>query len=389
MKKSIFLVLLLIGLLFTACGGGSSGGDEERILKEIKLSANKTTIKDDGKEEVTFSITCFDTDNNEYNADVKLYNGDNEVKGNTFSSKETGTFTFIAKSKDLTITSNSISIIVISDVIQNNNSMMKEYVYSNSSEEPFYYNLYEYNEKGLLIKNKKYKWFTVDSAFSLSDYIEYVYDENDRLIIEYSCYKSMELIEIIYTYEYNEKGNLVKSIINRKNTPNAETNLSDTYTNYYSVYEYDDNNNLIKEEGFVYSNNEWKSSSIVTYEYDNEDKLIKETIQLFVLGTFTRLYEYEDDKLIKIIQVNYGYDLYIYDEQNNLIQILDYEGNQLKTTTTYTYGKYNDFINDMVELQEQTQNYQGLYRKNYDIPFIENDRISENIIFSNKMRLKK
>lgn len=389
MKKSIFLVLLLIGLLFTACGGGSSGGDEERILKEIKLSANKTTIKDDGKEEVTFSITCFDTNNNEYNADVKLYNGDNEVKGNTFSSKETGTFTFIAKSKDLTITSNSISIIVISDVIQNNNSMMKEYVYANWGERPHHYNLYEYNEKGLLIKNKKYWWSTLNSIFYSDDYIEYVYDENDRLIIEYSAYQSMQNIYNIYTYEYNEKGNLIKRINNKKNTDNAETDLSDTYIDAYWVYEYDDNNNLIKEEYFYYLENEWKLLSTVTYEYDNKDKLIKENSVSSTLGSSTSLYEYEDDKLIKIIQVNYGYDLYIYDEQNNLIQILDYEGNQLKTTTTYTYGKYNDFIDDMVEFKQENQNYQGLYRKNYDIPFIENDRISENIIFSNKMRLKK
>lgn len=206
----------------------------------------------------------------------------------------------------------------------------------------------------------------------------------------------MQRVENIYTYEYNEKGNLVKRIKNKKNTDNAETDLSDTSIDYYWVYEYDDNNNLIKEEYFGYSNNESRLVRTITYEYDNKNKLIKESLLSYV-GTFTNFYEYDNNNnLIKIIQTYPGdenegdeYLEYTYDEYNNLIQIIDYYENKLYRTTTYTYGKYNDFIDDMVEFKQENQNYQGLYRKNYDIPFIENDRISENIIFSNKMRLKK
>lgn len=358
MKKSIFLVLLLISLLLTACGGGSSGGDEERILKEIKLSANKTTIKDDGKEEVTFSITCFDTDNNEYNADVKLYNGDNEVKGNTFSSKETGTFTFIAKSKDLTITSNSISIIVISDVIQNNNSMMKEYVYKHYDEKPSLYNLYEYNEKGLLIKTKRYQYTFGDGDYFYLNFIwEYEYNDDNRLIKQ-TRYRG-EFIESIFSYEYDNDGNIIKELEYKKNSITGEYDKLDTYREYT----YDDNNNLIKKEHCVASSND---KYLYLYEYDENNNLIKEDYYgLSITKQHSYFYEYdENNNLIKSFYSSKydNYYSYKYDENNNLIQITycvgeigewvdyGYEVGYIIETTTYTYGKYNDFINDMVEL---------------------------------------
>ena len=100
---------------------------------------------------------------------------------------------------------------------------------------------YEYNEAGLLVKEVEWSDGKADRG------IVYEYDEQGRLIKSTSS--SGRIITV--TYEYNEAGQLSK-----------ETNL---YSEYVTLYFYDEHGNMIREER--YSRLGKKLASRTTYTY--------------------------------------------------------------------------------------------------------------------------
>ena len=111
-----------------------------------------------------------------------------------------------------------------------------------SDKQTLYYSYtYEYNEAGLLVKEVEWSDGKADRV------VVYEYDEQGRVIKSTSS--SGRIITV--TYEYNEAGQLSK-----------ETNL---YSEYVTLYFYDEHGNMIREER--YSRLGKKLASRTTYTY--------------------------------------------------------------------------------------------------------------------------
>ena len=111
-----------------------------------------------------------------------------------------------------------------------------------SDKQTLYYSYtYEYNEAGLLVKEVEWSDGQADRV------VVYEYDEQGRLIKSTSSSGRI----ITTTYEYNEAGQLSK-----------ETNL---YSEYVTLYFYDEHGNMIREER--YSRLGKKLASRTTYTY--------------------------------------------------------------------------------------------------------------------------
>ncbi len=85
---------------------GEPENPEEPIVSPIVLSASKTTILDNGKDKVIFTVT---QDSVEITNSTKIYVGDNKLKLNVFTSTTAGTYIAYAmkdelKSNEITIT---------------------------------------------------------------------------------------------------------------------------------------------------------------------------------------------------------------------------------------------------------------------------------------------
>ncbi len=79
---------------------------QDTIVSAIVLSASKTTILNDGKDKVTFTVT---QDSVEITGETKIYVGDTKLRFNVFTSKTAGTYTAYAmkgevKSNEIVIT---------------------------------------------------------------------------------------------------------------------------------------------------------------------------------------------------------------------------------------------------------------------------------------------
>ncbi len=117
MKKltTLFMAVALLAVAFTACKPDDGGKGE---TKELKLSADTQTIKADGTDAVTFTVTYGD------NAvtDAKIMTGADELDGYTFTTTVVGEYKFVAiadgkTSNEITITAKepgTVSTLVLS-----------------------------------------------------------------------------------------------------------------------------------------------------------------------------------------------------------------------------------------------------------------------------------
>ena len=156
---------------------------------------------------------------------------------------------------------------------------------------------YDYNNDGKVSEYQRYmtiienmKTF-INSGYDMSGLItKYEYDESGNMIKSINSGMADESNDIIHTYEY-ENGKLISDT------------LEQGFFLIKDKYEYDDKGNLIKEElKNPFDNTE---SSLLLYTYNENDKIIEK-----------KLFQYEKNIPIP---TKYNRDTYEYDKNNNMI----------------------------------------------------------------------
>ena len=174
---------------------------------------------------------------------------------------------------------------------------------------------YIYDERGNLIKEEKeYIPASETETDDFISYVEYKYDENDRLIYEESV-SSPDGIDYYYRYTYDENG--------RKKT---ETFYNTENNKYDKEFFYNDNGIVIKEV-------ETRKSHTKTTEYtvNEHGDITKET----------QIIDYEGKKT----STEYTYE-YTYDENGKITQKYKVWPNQESDTTEYIYNEQGDVIKE-------------------------------------------
>ena len=174
---------------------------------------------------------------------------------------------------------------------------------------------YIYDERGNLIKEEKeYIPASETETDDFISYVEYKYDENDRLIYEESA-SSPDGIDYYYRYTYDENG--------RKKT---ETFYNTENNKYDKEFFYNDNGIVIKEV-------ETRKSHTKTTEYtvNEHGDITKET----------QIIDYEGKKT----SIEYTYE-YTYDENGKMTKKYKVWPNQESDTTEYIYNEQGDVIKE-------------------------------------------
>ena len=195
---------------------------------------------------------------------------------------------------------------------------VKCYIRDDIDEEPWYHYMYsfgrdfDYREKlGVL-----HSYDIGTSGRTWDDlYYNYTYDESGKLIersdaqnYDYFSYDSeghliianFDSVPIYYTYSEDSSGNIL-----------SITKTTDGEVKSVYEYEYDENNRIISETEYVYSDNELKrTQEINTYSYDDEGNVSNLSVQAYD----------SDSEDYKTSTLNYYYD-----EDNNVSQIVEYE----------------------------------------------------------------
>lgn len=210
---------------------------------------------------------------------------------------------------------------------------VKCYTRDDIDEEPWYHYRYsfgrdfDYREKlGVL-----HSYDIGTSGRTWDDlYYNYTYDESGKLIersdahrYDYFSYDANGLLTIadydgdpIYYYTYSKDNN--GNILTITKTMDGEIK---------SVYEYgyDENNRIISETEYAYSDNELKrTQEIKTYSYDDEGNISD-------LSTQTYDVDIDDYRTTN--------KTYYYDEDNNISQIVEYEDDGDIEYTIFVYTK--------------------------------------------------
>lgn len=205
-----------------------------------------------------------------------------------------------------------------------------EYTYDDNGNMLTYYSesgndrmKYEYNDKGLLIKE-----ITCDKWWEPNFWDVYTYDDNGKLIRKES-YNSNGLSSTV-TYAYDENGELSQKEV-KYTGPYADNSYRkveyEISENYYSMKEYDIDGELLDEEAKFYFEY-YDGKYLITSEY-KQDKYKYE-------------YTYDDNGnlIIKIdtsISKNIPYTKYGYDSQNRIVIEENYVGEERDNWYIYIY----------------------------------------------------
>lgn len=117
MKKSLFIILIvLLNIIFTACGSGSSGEIENKELYLLDLILDKDSIIADGTDKVYLSVKGYDEDGEEIEVEnPEYYYVENEsnikISENYFYSEIPGDYTLFAKSGDIQSESKIVKVL--------------------------------------------------------------------------------------------------------------------------------------------------------------------------------------------------------------------------------------------------------------------------------------
>lgn len=187
------------------------------------------------------------------------------------------------------------------------------------------------------IKNNFVMAITETSGLRKLKYSDYVVDEKTHLV---TSYKTSGDENGTHTLKYDKNGNLIEDIM--KKTISSYGSETITYT-------YNDDNTMATEsdsktkQGNTEQGNIWN----FTYEKDSKGRVTKKTgVNTTSDDNYTMVYTYEyddNDNVVKETQTSprstYVID-YEYDEFNNRIKEISYniENPNSKTTTTNTYS---------------------------------------------------
>ena len=206
------------------------------------------------------------------------------------------------------------------------NVKVKETIYRDGA--VWYYNVYEYDARGNLIKDSVYHIPVAgmpDNGIynpenGLDQIATFEYDEKNNLVCE-ERYDWDGSLLFRATYEYDESGNMVK-----KSGFNGEQGqFSDFFSmQYYSIYEYDQNGNEVKSE---YYDPDGSLNYYCTREYDESGREI-------------RTNTYKPSGALN------EYTISEYDAVGNAIKRIAYWGDDsMNYYTVYEYDRFNSQIN--------------------------------------------
>lgn len=192
-----------------------------------------------------------------------------------------------------------------------------------------------FNESGQLISEE---WF--DMRDSIMYAFKYQYDKMGNLNQTLESNRGEEF-STVENYKYNHDGLLRTKIRVYIDSPEYY---------FYSIYQYDENNNLIQSQDF----SEYGETGGMKYEYDDKGRKIKRLEWLsfkyeFENGSWTPKYNNEGS-------LGYSYSIYEYDESSNLIkeerykQLDDRETYILELTYRYAYENENQISKSCIEM---------------------------------------
>ena len=204
--------------------------------------------------------------------------------------------------------------------------------------------------------------------------------ETEYLMTKKTRYNADDSVDMIYEYEYDSEGNMIKETIvsdgNERCTEyeyNEDGNLiksSDYEDEYYKEYEYDSNGNLVEERTY---DGEYEYLNV--YEYDSHNNMIKATEYEYDGDVFTFELEYEynaDDKPIRVM---------IYDEDANKSSMYEIEYNSngeviketdydfdgsVRSVTEYEYDEKGNMTKEVTDYNETYEEQSGTIKYEYD-----------------------
>ena len=178
--------------------------------------------------------------------------------------------------------------------------IISEKNYSSSDGEENKTKTFEYNSDGYLIKELIKG---PSSSYNPDGNVKYEYNERGLLIREESNNLKYPDRSRVYSYEYDSNGNINKT----------------NFRFYNNIY--DKKNNLIDKKCF---NSEGEQTSLEQIKYDQNQNIIK-TVTYRPDGEiwYQSDYRYENNKLVECITLNNRY-LYDYDKWGNLSELVWY-----------------------------------------------------------------
>lgn len=200
-----------------------------------------------------------------------------------------------------------------------------------------YRDIYAYDEQGRQLERDTYSCYPEedDAVFAWLGSVRYEYDDQDNLIREIYYYTSIE--DEMYTihYDYDDAGHLVAMYSDYVDDP--------THT------EYEYNGNLLVRE---YHHEEYTGDSLYEYEYDDAGQMLSKSEYLEDGSLYSILhYTYSEDGLLEsavyeVIETPLPFwmtdDYYEYDSLGNLIRITSYDiDGALASETLYYYDETN------------------------------------------------
>ena len=223
-------------------------------------------------------------------------------------------------------------------------------------------------------------------------FIEYTYDENNRVLTRKTYDEDVLSVDMKYTYFDDE--NVVEIYT-------VDTDYD--YPKYEKIYYHEDGREKLKESWNIDDNGEYIDHRWTEYEYNDNNELIleREYTRDDAYGDITYKYD-ENGRVIEEIQYyTWYYELdekqkvmnkytYKFDENDNEIYYTWWtgdEGEDLRTETTHTYDEYNNLISWVTKRDGAHVHYEYFYNEKNglekEVSYDENGLVEEYTVYEN------
>lgn len=332
-KDSIFIVLFLIALLFSACKKMESQFNSDLLKAKLKGKVKSISTRDSNG--FFYSNITYNQSGYEIETDIK----ESDFPKHSRYKRD-----------------------------ENNNIIEKEETGSNEGDAYKTLNVYKLDTKNNVIETKEY-----NLNGGLESVISYKYDDKNNILEENMTYNNSgsPYISRKYKYKYDEKNNVVEKL----DVDELDFNLSRT------TYKYDANNNVIFQQQ---TQKDGKRATTEIFKYDQRNNKIEEgkcydlKANQFQMNYF--VYD-ENDNLIQesaknldgseYYKINYKYE---FDNQGNWIRRTsdnnaDYPGYIVERTIEY-YGE-----NETETAQQKVSKIDTLSQSQPETPTVPNKEV--------------
>ncbi|MCQ2329666.1 MAG: hypothetical protein MJZ93_03810 [Paludibacteraceae bacterium] len=161
-----------------------------------------------------------------------------------------------------------------------------------------YYDSLKYDSHGNVIKDCEWQWLR--GSFMFVNYVDYTYDEQNRITSRKNYNLIGDNFELggIYTYSYDAQGHHVLTELEMGGVK-------------IQKIEYTYENNLLKEETWYYKEQlQFEPTERITYTYDANSRLLRKLDEMYEDGIYTTYRRHE----------------YTYDENDNCTSHIAYDG---------------------------------------------------------------